>query len=94
MKCLPGTLEGLGSAGVIDIVEDVPEWLDEIVIRCLRKVREDRYQSIKDIFTDLKTLSKGKKDPDEILAYMHIFMSQHLSDRIFTCPVIYFSHDQ
>jgi hypothetical protein len=43
-------------------VEDVPEWLDEIVIRCLRKVREDRYQSIKDIFADLKTLSKDRTD--------------------------------
>jgi hypothetical protein len=30
------------------------------VIRCIRKVREDRYQSIKDIFADLKTLSKGR----------------------------------
>jgi serine/threonine protein kinase len=64
-EMLTGTLEGLGSAGVIDSVEDMPEWLDEIVIRCLRKVREDRYQNIKDIFTDLKTLSKGKTDSDK-----------------------------
>jgi tetratricopeptide (TPR) repeat protein len=61
-EMLTGNLEGLGSTRVIDVVEDVPDWLDEIVIRCIRKVREDRYQSIKDIFTDLKTLSKGAKD--------------------------------
>jgi len=61
-EMLTGNLEGIGSARVIDIVEDMPEWLDEIVIRCIRKVREDRYQSIKDIFTDLKALSAGAKD--------------------------------
>jgi tetratricopeptide (TPR) repeat protein len=58
-EMLTGGLNGLGSVSVMDTAEDVPEWLDEIVIRCLRKVREDRYQTIKDIFTDLKTLSKG-----------------------------------
>lgn len=63
-EMLTGNLEDLGSTRVIDTVEDVPDWLDEIVIRCIRKVREDRYQSIDDIFTDLKTLSKSKKEPD------------------------------
>ena len=61
-EMLVGSLECLGTERVIDIVEDVPDWLDEIVIRCIRKVREDRYQSIKDIFTDLKALSTGAKD--------------------------------
>lgn len=64
-EMLTGNMEYLGSTRVIDIVEDVPDWLDEIVIRCIRKVREDRYQSIDDIFTDLKTLSKSKKEPDK-----------------------------
>ncbi len=59
-EMLTGNLKGLGSVRVIDTVENVPEWLDDIVIRCLRKVREDRYQSIKDIFTDLKTLKDSK----------------------------------
>lgn len=63
-EMLTGNMEYLGSTRVIDIVEDVPDWLDEIVIRCIRKVREDRYQSIDDIFTDLKALSKSKKEPD------------------------------
>lgn len=61
-EMLTGSREGIGSASVADLVEDVPDWLDEIVIRCLRKVREDRYQSITDIFSDLKTLSKGRTD--------------------------------
>lgn len=57
-EMLTGSLNGLGSSRVVDIVEDVPDWLDEILIKCLRKVREDRYQSIEDIFADLKALSK------------------------------------
>ena len=61
-EMLTGGLEGLGSAGVTAIVENVPEWLDEIVIKCLKKVREDRYQNIQEIFTDLKKLSKSKTD--------------------------------
>lgn len=61
-EMLTGNLKGLGSDRVVDIVEDVPDWLDEIVIRCIRKVREDRYQSIKDIFIDLKALSTGVKE--------------------------------
>ena len=60
---LTGSLEGLGSERVIDVVEDVPEWLDEIVIKCIRKVKEDRYQSIDEIFEKIKTLSEGKKQP-------------------------------
>jgi tetratricopeptide (TPR) repeat protein len=59
-EMLTGELEGLGSTRVIDVVGNVPDWLDEIVIRCIRKVREDRYQSIEEIFADLKKLSQGK----------------------------------
>lgn len=61
-EMLTGGLEGLGSTRVADLVPDLPEWLDEMVIRCTRKVREDRYQSIDEIFADIKALSKGKKD--------------------------------
>jgi tetratricopeptide (TPR) repeat protein len=61
-EMLTGELEGLGSARVNSIVENVPEWLDEIVIKCIKKVREDRYQDIQEIFTDLKKLSKSKVD--------------------------------
>jgi tetratricopeptide (TPR) repeat protein len=62
-EMLTGSLDGLGSTRVADHVHDLPDWLDELVIRCIRKVREDRYQSIEEIFADIKALSKGKKDP-------------------------------
>ncbi len=61
-EMLTGSIEGLGSTRVIDVVSGLPGWLDELVIRCTRKVREDRYQSIEEIFADIKALSKGKKD--------------------------------
>ncbi len=62
-EMLTGSLDGLGSTRVADLVHDLPDWLDEMVIRCIRKVREDRYQSIEEIFADIKALSRGKKDP-------------------------------
>jgi tetratricopeptide (TPR) repeat protein len=63
-EMLMGNLDGLGSARIIDSVEDAPDWLDEIVLRCIRKVREDRYQSIERIFSDIKDLSSKKKTID------------------------------
>lgn len=59
-EMLMGDLDGLGSARIIDSVEDVPEWLDELVLKCIRKVREDRYQSIEAVFGEVKALSKRK----------------------------------
>ena len=63
-ELLTGSLEGLGSARVMDVAHDIPEWLDEIVIKCIRKVREDRYQSIDQILEDIKDLSRAKKGSD------------------------------
>jgi len=63
-EMLTGDLEGLGTVRVIEVAHDVPEWLDEIVIRCIRKVREDRYQYIDEIITDVKNLSKSRRDTD------------------------------
>ncbi|HYQ47477.1 MAG TPA: hypothetical protein VEP69_00300 [Thermodesulfovibrionales bacterium] len=61
-EMLTGSLEGLGSVRVINAAPDVPAWLDEIVIKCIRKVREDRYQSIEEILTDVRDLSRSKKE--------------------------------
>lgn len=60
-EMLTGNLEGLGAVRVMDVSHDVPDWLDEIVIRCIRKVREDRYQSIDEILDDIRNLSKSRK---------------------------------
>ena len=62
-EMLTGNLDGLGSTRVSDLVVNLPDWLDELVIRCIRKVREDSdCQSIEEILADIKALSKGKKD--------------------------------
>jgi serine/threonine-protein kinase len=59
-EMLTAVPERAGSQRADEIAEDVPEWLDAMLVKCLRKVREDRYQSIEEIFQDLKALSKGK----------------------------------
>jgi tetratricopeptide (TPR) repeat protein len=60
-EMLAGDLHGLGTERLIDRIDDIPDWLDEMVITCIRKVREDRYQSIDNIFAELKTLSDNTK---------------------------------
>lgn len=60
-EMLTGNLDGLGSVRVIDVAHDVPDWLDEIVIKCIRKVREDRYQGIEEILDAIRELSKNRK---------------------------------
>jgi hypothetical protein len=59
-EMLTAVPERAGSQRADELAEDVPEWLDAMLVKCLRKVREDRYQSIEEIFQDLKALSKGK----------------------------------
>lgn len=63
-EMLTGSLDDFGTQRVANLVSDLPEWLDEMVIRCIRKVREDRYLSIEEIFTDIKNLSKSRATDD------------------------------
>lgn len=60
-EMLTGGLDGLGAARVIDVAPEVPDWLDDIVVKCIRKVREDRYPHIGDIFADIRRLSRERK---------------------------------
>jgi serine/threonine protein kinase len=60
-EMLTGSLDGLGCQRVTDINPELPDWLDEMIIKCIKKVKEDRYQSIEDILEDIKLLSKSKK---------------------------------
>ena len=60
-EMLTGSLDGLGYQRVTDINPELPDWLDEMIIKCIKKVKEDRYQSIEEILEDIKLLSKSKK---------------------------------
>ncbi|GAB4485206.1 MAG: hypothetical protein OHK006_10940 [Thermodesulfovibrionales bacterium] len=60
-EMLTGSLDGLGQQRISDIDHELPEWLDDLVIKCIRKVREDRYQNIDEILIEIKTLSQSKK---------------------------------
>lgn len=64
-EMLTGGIDGLGSQSVAEIDPEIPSWLDDLVIKCIKKVKEDRYQSIDEIFTDIKVLSKSKKEQTE-----------------------------
>lgn len=61
-EMVTGGLDGIGATRVTDIVHDVPDWLDEVVVKCIRKVREDRYQNIEDIIGDIRTLARSGKE--------------------------------
>jgi serine/threonine protein kinase/Tfp pilus assembly protein PilF len=45
-------------APLLDYLPDGPRELDRIVLRALRKDREERYQTVKDLLTDLKDLKR------------------------------------
>ncbi|MFZ3122583.1 MAG: hypothetical protein WA104_04345 [Thermodesulfovibrionales bacterium] len=60
-ETLTGSLDGLGYQRVTDINPELPDWLDEMIIKCIKKVKEDRYQSIEEILEDIKLLSRSKK---------------------------------
>jgi tetratricopeptide (TPR) repeat protein len=59
-EMLAGGLGHFGLKRARDIARDVPEWLDELVLRCVKKSREDRYGSIEEVFADLKKLSRAR----------------------------------
>ncbi|MBI3377893.1 MAG: hypothetical protein HY035_05765 [Nitrospirae bacterium] len=60
-EMLTGSLDGLGYQRVTDINPELPDWLDEMIIKCIKKVKEDRYQRIEEILEDIKLLSRSKK---------------------------------
>jgi tetratricopeptide (TPR) repeat protein len=60
-EMLTGSLDGLGCQRVTDINPELPDWLDEMIIKCIKKVKEDRYQRIEEILEDIKLLSRSKK---------------------------------
>lgn len=41
-----------------EITPDVPEWLDELILRCIDRERPDRFETIEDVFLALKRLTK------------------------------------
>jgi serine/threonine-protein kinase len=49
-------------------VPGVPEELDQVILKCLEKDRDQRYRSAKDIYADLKQVSEilfGRDTADE-----------------------------
>jgi tetratricopeptide (TPR) repeat protein len=59
-EMLTGDLQTVGVKRPAEVMSDIPEWLDEITMRCINKDRARRYQRIDEIFSDLLSL-KGRK---------------------------------
>ena len=49
------------------IVNDIPESLGDIVVKCMQKNRADRYENTRDLLTDLEAV---KKSPDELVVVL------------------------
>ena len=42
-----------------ELNEQIPDELNRVVLRCMEKNREDRYQSVKELLSELSTIEKG-----------------------------------
>lgn len=57
-EMLAGSLDSFGMKRPGEIAENVPPWLEELTLRCLRRKREDRYRGLDEIFSVLADLKK------------------------------------
>jgi len=48
-EMVTGTMETIGEMDPIDAYDDVPEWMDEMIMRCIEKDRSVRYRGLDDI---------------------------------------------
>ena len=50
-----------------ELNEQIPEELNRVVMRCMEKNREDRYQSVKELLSELSSIEKGLPTTDMTL---------------------------
>ena len=55
-EMLTGSLDPVGLKKPGEVMQDVPPWLEELVMKCIEKNRDNRYQSFDEIFSALKSL--------------------------------------
>ena len=58
-EMVTGSLEGLGHTRPSERRNDVPPWLDDLVIGCTKKDRRDRYMNLERVMEELVRLGKG-----------------------------------
>jgi tetratricopeptide (TPR) repeat protein len=58
-EMLAGDLDSFGIKKPGEINNEVPPWLDELVVRCVQRDRAGRYQSFDEIFSALRSLRSG-----------------------------------
>ena len=55
-EMLAGGLDTLGTKKPSESLQDIPSWLEDIAMKCIKKDRGLRYQEITEIFSELKAL--------------------------------------
>jgi serine/threonine protein kinase len=55
-EMLAGSLDTLGIKKPSEVMNDVPEWLDDLTMKCICEDRNGRYRTIEEIFYTLKNL--------------------------------------
>jgi hypothetical protein len=54
-----GSLDALSELRPSEKREDVPPWLDELIVKCIKKDRRDRFMNTDDVSASLVQLKKG-----------------------------------
>jgi tetratricopeptide (TPR) repeat protein len=55
-ELITGTTEHLSDRAPSEMAGDVPEWLDELILKCTEREREHRYKTLEDIYAKLIVL--------------------------------------
>ncbi|MFC1657097.1 hypothetical protein ACFL2P_00795 [Candidatus Moduliflexota bacterium] len=58
-EMVTGSLDALGELRPSEKREDVPPWLDELIVKCIKKDRRDRFMNTDDVSASLVQLKKG-----------------------------------
>jgi serine/threonine protein kinase len=58
-EMVTGSLEHLGARKPSDLVQDTPSWLDDLIMKCTKKDRRDRFLNTKEISSTLVKLKNS-----------------------------------
>jgi tetratricopeptide (TPR) repeat protein len=60
-EMVTGSLDRLGEKRPKEMRDDIPDWLDEFIIRCTKKDRRDRFLNTDDISATLTRITQGPR---------------------------------
>jgi tetratricopeptide (TPR) repeat protein len=60
-EMMTGSLDRLGEERPKEIQDDIPDWLDEFIIKCTKRDRRDRFLNTDDISATLTSITQGPR---------------------------------